>query len=54
MKITLKDEITEAYDDTISELFYQHNLKNTKEISSINKPLAIIIKQNIYDNPGFF
>lgn len=43
MKITPKDEITKEYYDTISELLYQHNLKNTKEISSINKPLEIII-----------
>ncbi|MBP2619616.1 GNAT family N-acetyltransferase [Chryseobacterium jejuense] len=43
MEIIKKDEITEEYYDTISELLYQHNLKNTKEIDSINKPLEIII-----------
>ncbi|SDI30749.1 GNAT family N-acetyltransferase [Chryseobacterium jejuense] len=46
MKLTQKDKITEEYYDVVSELLYKHNLKHTKEIDSINKPLEIIINDN--------
>ncbi|WP_347218271.1 GNAT family N-acetyltransferase [Chryseobacterium sp.] len=46
MEITQKDQITEEYYDTVSEILYQHNLKHTQEIDSINKPLEIIIHHN--------
>lgn len=46
MEIIKKDEITEKYYDIISESLYQHNLKNTKAINSINKPLELIIQDN--------
>jgi ribosomal protein S18 acetylase RimI-like enzyme len=43
MKIIQKDTITEDYYETVSELLYQHNLNNTKDIDSVNKPLEIIL-----------
>lgn len=43
MEIIRKDEITEEYYDIVSEFLYQHNLKNTKAINSINKPLEIVL-----------
>ncbi|MGE8555449.1 MAG: GNAT family N-acetyltransferase [Chryseobacterium jejuense] len=46
MKLTQKDEITEEYYEAVSELLYQHNLKHTEKIDSINKPLEIIIQDN--------
>ncbi|GEN67697.1 GNAT family N-acetyltransferase [Chryseobacterium rhizosphaerae] len=46
MKIAQKDSITEEYYEAVSDLLYQHNLKNTVHIDSINKPLEMIIQDN--------
>jgi hypothetical protein len=41
MKLITNDSITEDYYDTVSELLYQYNLKNTKDLETVKSLLRL-------------
>lgn len=43
MELITNDRITQDYFDIVSELLNQYNLKNTKDLETVNKPLEIIL-----------